>query len=188
MAKKGSLADQFSIMAKDVLGRRTVAAITKKLRAAAFEMVRVYADTKDYYDVTGNLLNSFAVGVYHRGKLVEIVDASDVGREPPTRDSLAKGELYNKPTYYTGQPVYHVMPDGKSVARPYRGEYGPGGQNGENAAHRSLAQMHPSSTYALIAVVAMKYASFVQNKKGHDVLSGLRDEMPGIFEGKVVTI
>lgn len=175
-------------MAKEIVGRKTVQAITRKLRAAAFEMVSIYADTKDYYDLTGNLLNSFAVGIYHQGRLVDIVDASDVGREPPTRTSLAKGEAYDKATYYTGEPVVHVMPDGGSVARPYRGEYGSGGQDGESAARRSLAQMHPGGTYALVAVVAMKYAGFVQNKKGHDVLSGLRDEMPGIFEGKVVTI
>lgn len=184
----GSLSDRFSLMAKEIIGRKTVGAITKKLRSAAFEMVSIYANTKDYYDVTGNLLNSFAVGIYHQGKLVDIVDASDVGREPPTRLSLAKGEIYNKAAYYTGEPVAHVMPNGKSVSRPYRGEYGSGGQDGEGAARRSLRQMHPSGTYALVAVVAMRYASFVQNKKGHDVLSGLRDEMPGIFEGKVVTI
>lgn len=55
-------------------------------------------------------------------------------------------------------------------------------------ARRSLIQRHPSGTYAIIAVVAMEYAKFVQNKRNHDVLTGLRDELPGIFEGKIVTI
>lgn len=182
-----SLAEQFSIKAKDVLGRKTSTAIINKLHAAAYEMVSIYASTKDYHDVTGNLLNSFAVGIYHRGKLVKIVDANDVGREPPTRLSLAKGERYDLSVYYSGQPAVHVMPDGKTVSKPYKGEYGAGGKSGVNTARRSLAQKHPGSTYALIAVVAMEYAKFVQNKRNHDVLTSLMDEMPGIFEGKVMT-
>lgn len=184
----GSLADGFAIMVKNVIGRKTTEAILEKLYSVALEMVQVYAGTKDYYDVTGNLLNSFAVGVYHKGKLVRIVDANDVGREPPTRMSLAKGEKYNLSAYYTGAPVIHVMPDGKTISRPYQGEYGSGGQDGVSAAHRSLQQRHPKSTYALIAVVAMQYAKFVQNKRNHDVMTTLRDEMPSIFEGKIVTI
>lgn len=183
-----SLAEQFSIMAKNVIGRRTTEAILEKLSAAALEMVQKYAATKDYYDVTGNMLNSFAVGVYHKGKLARIVDASDVGREPPTRRTLAKGERYNLSAYYTGTPVIHVMPDGKTVSRPFRGEYGSGGQDGVSAAHRSLQQRHPQSTYALIAVVAVQYAAFVQNKRNHDVMTAIRDELPSIFEGKIVTI
>lgn len=183
-----SLADQFLIKTKDVLGRKTIKAILNKLYVVAYEMVSIYASTKDYHDVTGNLLNSFAVGIYHRGKLVKIVDANDVGREPPTRLSLAKGERYSLPVYYSGQPAVHVMPNGKSVSKPYKGEYGSGGKSGVSVARRSLAQRHPVSTYALIAVVAMEYAEFVQNKRNHDVLTSLRDEMPGIFEGKIMTI
>lgn len=183
-----SLAEQFSIMAKNVIGKKTTEAILEKLSAAALEMMQRYAETKDYYDVTGNMLNSFAVGVYHKGKLVRIVDAGDVGRESPTRRTLAKGERYNLSAYYTGAPATHVMPDGKTVARPYRGEYGSGGQDGVSAAHRSLKQRHPQGTYALIAVVAVQYATFVQNKRNHDVMTAIRDEIPGIFEGKIVTI
>lgn len=183
-----SLAEQFALMAKDVLGRQTSESIIKKLSAVARDMVSVYASTKDYHDVTGNLLNSFAVGIYHRGKLVNVVDADDIGREPPTRPSLAKGEQYNLQTYYSGQPSTHVMPDGKTVARPYRGEYGSGGKNGVDVARRSLLGRHPSGTYALIAVVAMEYAKYVQNKRNHDVLTSLRGELPGIFEGRIVTI
>lgn len=183
-----SLSEQFSIAAKDVLGRKTVAAILRKLYLVAYEMVSRYADTKDYYDVTGNLLTSFAVGIYHRGKLVQVVDANDVGREPPTRKSLAKGETYNLERYYGGDPARHLGRDGKTISRPYRGEYGSGGKEGANIARRSLAQRKPSGTYALIGVVAMEYAKFVQNKRNHDVLTSLVGEMPGIFEGKIVTI
>lgn len=183
-----SLAEQFAIRAKDVLGKKQVESIIRKLTAVARDMVSVYANTKDYHDVTGNLLNSFAVGVYHKGKLVNVVDANDVGREPPTRPSLAKGERYDLEVYYSGKPARHVSQDGKTVAKPYVGEYGSGGKSGVNVARNSLTQRHPGSTYALIAVVAMEYAKYVQNKRNHDVLTSLRDELPGIFEGRIMTV
>ena len=66
----GSLADQFAIMAKNVIGRKTTEAILEKLSLVAYDMVERYASTKDYHDVTGNLLNSFAVGVYHNDKTI----------------------------------------------------------------------------------------------------------------------
>ena len=184
----GSLAEQFAIKAKNVIGKKTTEAILDKLNLVAIEMVQRYAGTKNYYDVTGNLLNSFAVGVYHRSKLVSIADATNVGLEPPTRRSLAKGEKYNLSAYYTGKPVIHVMPDGKTVSRPFTGEYGSGGKDGVSVARRSLKARKPKATYALIAVVAMEYAKYVQNKRNHDVLTGLTDEIPGIFEGTIVTI
>ena len=182
-----SLADQFSLKAKDILGRKHVKSIINKLTAVAYDMVSIYASTKDYHDVTGNLLNSFAVGVYHRGKLVNVVDAGDVGREPPTRPSLAEGESYDLPVYYSEEPSRKMLPFGEE-SRSYTGEYGSGGKNGVNVARRSLSQRHPSGTYALIAVVAMEYAKFVQNKRNHDVITSLRYELPGIFEGRIVTI
>ena len=183
-----SFADQFLFKAKDILGRKTTESILKKLSATAYEMVSIYASTKDYHDVTGNLLNSFAVGIYHKGKLVKIVDANDVGREPPTRLSLAKGERYNLDVYYSGKPARHLSQDGKTVSKPYTGEYGSGGKDGVNVARRSLSQRHPNGTYALIAVVVMEYAKFVQNKRNHDVITSLRDELPGIFEGRIMTV
>ena len=185
----GSLADQFAIMAKNVIGKKNDGShFGKTITCCFIDMVERYASTKDYHDVTGNLLNSFAVGVYHNGKINRIVDASSVGLEPPTRQSLAKGELYDLTYYYSGKPARHLTEDGKKLTRPYRGEYGSGGKDGVSVAHRSLIQRHPSGTYAIVAVVAMEYAKFVQNKRNHDVLTGLRDELPGIFEGKIVTI
>lgn len=109
----GSLADQFSIMAK-TLSEENDGSHFEKLSLVAYDMVERYASTKDYHDVTGNLLNSFAVGVYHNGKINLIVDASSVGLEPPTRQSLAKGELYDLAYYYSGKPARHLTEDGKN--------------------------------------------------------------------------
>lgn len=183
-----SLADQFTARFATELGVRYKKQALKMLRNTAVELMELYSGVKDYHDVTGNLLNSFAIGIYYDGKLTDIVDANNVGRDEPTRRTLAKGEKYNFQAYYDGTPVRHVMPNGKSVSSPYVGEYGKGGQDGRMAARRSLAQRHPKARYALIAVVATQYASYVQNKKGHDVLTRISDMLPGIFEGNILTI
>ncbi len=183
-----SLADQFMSKTAKALGVRLKAQALKMLHNTAVDMLEMYANVKTYHDVTGNLLNSFAIGIYYNGKLVDIVDANNVSRDEPTRKTLAKGERYDLQYYYDGSPVRHVMPNGKSVSSPYVGEYGKGGQDGRMAARRSLAQRHPKSRYALIAVVSTQYAKYVQNKKGHDVLTSIRDLMPGMFEGNIEAI
>ncbi len=182
-----TLAEQFTAkFAKDIDARCKKQAL-KILYNTAIDLVSIYAECKDYHDVTGNMLNSFAVGVYNDGKLVYIVDAQSVAREDPTRKTLAAGEMYDLPHYYGGEAVRRLLPGGKTT-RPYVGEYGTGGQDGRMAARRSLAQRHPKSRYALVAVVAVQYAKFVQNKRGHDVLTSMRDRLPGTFEGNIVTI
>lgn len=182
-----SLAEQFQQRIGKAIGTRAKDKVLEIMYDSAVEMVHEFTNTREFYDVTGNLLNSFAVGIYYRGKLVNIVDADTIGRKPPTRRSLSKGERYDLDKYYSGDPVRHKTPNG-GTARPYVGEYGHGGQDGVSAARRSLAQRHPEKMFALVGVVAMQYAEFVQNKKGHDVLTKLRDEMPYIFEGKIVAI
>lgn len=183
-----TLTDLFQSKTAKALGARRTKIALKILHNVALELMEEYEYTRTYHDVTGNMLNSFAVGIYNNGKLVEIIDASTVNREPPTRKTLRKGERYNLSAYYDGKPVKEVREDGKSTTRPYIGEYGHGGQDGRMAARRSLQHRHPSGRFALLAVVATEYATFVQNKKGHDVLTALSQRLPGLFNTEVVTI
>ena len=44
----GSLAEQFAIKAKNVIGKKTTEAILDKLNLVAIEMVQRYAGTKNY--------------------------------------------------------------------------------------------------------------------------------------------
>lgn len=183
----GSLSMQFQQKIGNGIGTRLKSAILDKMDTAARVMIHEVANTRDFHDVTGNLLNSIAVGIYYKGKLVNIIDAETIGRKSPTRSTLAKGERYDLDTYYSGKPARRKLPSGKK-ARPYKGEVGPGGQDGVSVARRSLRQRHPNKTYALVVVAPLPYAKFVQEKRGHDVLTGLRDEIPYAFEGSIVSI
>lgn len=182
----GSLAERFKLDISKEIGRRTKKRCVEIMRNTAIQLLHAVSETKQFHDVTGNLLNSIAVGIYYKGKLEEIVDAETIGRRPPTRLSLAKGERYDQDYYYSGKPAVH-MANG-TLTRPFVGKVGSGGQDGVSAARRSLRQRHSKADYEMIVVAPMQYAKYVERLKNHNVLSGLRDEMPFIFESNVVLI
>lgn len=182
----GSLAESFIQNISKEIGRRTKKRCVAIMRNTAIQLLQAVSETKQFHDVTGNLLNSIAVGIYYKGHLEKIVDATDIGRKPPTRLSLAKGEKYDLDYYYSGKPAKH-MANG-TMTRPFEGKVGSGGQDGVSAAHRSLRQRHGKADYEMIVVAPMQYARYVERLKNHNVLSGLRDEMPFIFESNVVGI
>lgn len=183
----GSLTEQFALNISKEIGRRTKKRCLDIMHNAAVTLMGKVPELKDFHDVTGNLLNSIAVGIYYKGKLEEIVDAVSMGWEPPVRRSLAKGEEYDHEYYYSGKPAHHMTSHG-NITRAFVGKVGSGGQDGVSAAHRSLRQRHPSADYSMVVVAPMQYAKYVERLANHNVLSGIRDEMPYVFESSVVTI
>lgn len=183
----GSLAERFLQDIGKEIGRRTKKRCMSIMHDTAVQIMDAVSETKQFHDVTGNLLNSIAVGIYYKGNLEEIVDATDVGRKSPTRRSLAKGETYDLAYYYSGKPARHMTSKG-NITRPFVGKVGSGGQDGVPAAHRSLRQRHGKADYELIVVAPMQYAKYVERLANHNVLSGIRDEIPFMFNSNVVAI
>lgn len=163
--------------------------IRKKLRQMAVEKMQAKMDSaaqktmkqadskRDYWDVTGNLYKSTAVGTYYNGMLQSIHNAPG---PRPTRLTLAEGERYDLEHYYRDSGPLH------SVAK-YRGEYGEGGQDGPSAAVDLLYSLEHNKgkyeqTWNLMLVAGVDYAKFVEAKKGHDVISSLRDYMVRYFK------
>lgn len=144
----------------------------------ACEMLSTAYSTKDFISVTGNLINSFAVGIYYKGELQQIVSASNMGIASARRRSLRKGEVYPVAEWYDPVEPYA----GTKGTPAYKGEVGSGGAAGREAAIKKLHATHPwkRDTYAVIMVAPMEYADYVQTTHGHDVLTGVRDAMPVI--------
>lgn len=142
----------------------------------ACEMLKTAYETKDFISVTGNLINSFAVGIYYKGELQQTVTADNMQIDPPKRKSLRKGQTYPVTRWYDSVEPYV----GVKGTPAYKGEIGRGGVSGREAAIRKLKEIHPwkRDTYAVIMVAPMEYADFVQTVHGHDVLTGVRDAMP----------
>lgn len=142
----------------------------------ACEMLRIAYEKKDFISVTGNLINSFAVGIYYKGELQQMVTADTMKIDPPRRRSLRKGQTYPVTRWYDPVEPYA----GTKGTPAYQAETGRGGVSGREAAIRKLKEIHPwkRDTYAVIMVAPMEYADFVQTVHEHDVLTGVRDELP----------
>lgn len=149
-----------------------VAKMQAKMDRAAEKAAQSIDKYRDYNDVTGNLYKSTAVGTYYNGSLQSIHYAP--GPEP-TRPTLAKGERYNLDRYYRSSFSFK-----DSGRRPYKGQYGEGGQNGPSAAEDELLYHEHSKgrydhSWEFLLVAGVDYAKFVEVKRKHDVITSLRD-------------
>lgn len=172
------LAKQFEVNIVKKVRQMAVVKMQSKMDHAASLTMKAADKRRDFNDVTGNLYKSIAVGTFYKGALQTIHHTPG---ENPVRDTLAKGEVFNLDKYY-GSPFSIKM----SGRRPYRGEYGEGGQLGPSAAEDMLlASEHGMRridlTWQMKLVAAVSYANYVETKRGHDVITSLRDYMVRYF-------
>lgn len=172
------LAKQFEVNIVKKVRQMAVVKMQSKMDHAASLTMKAADKRRDFNDVTGNLYKSIAVGTFYKGALQTIHHTPG---ENPVRDTLAKGEVFNLDKYY-GSP----FPIKMSGRRPYRGEYGEGGQLGPSAAEDMLlASEHGMRridlTWQMKLVAAVSYANYVETKRGHDVITSLRDYMVRYF-------
>lgn len=114
------------------------------------------------HNMTGNTVNSYAAGVYHKGSLVFAMYSSQ-GIAKPLRRKLGKGQKF-----YAGSQRW----DGETQANTFTAKTG---SNGTMEAERSVAflQSHkPSSDgWALVVCNGVEYATFQENEMQIDVLT-----------------
>lgn len=168
-----NLSGQFMNVEKKIR-QMLVSKMQAKMDHAAEMTMRQADKSRDYNDVTGNLYKSTAVGTYYKGELQSVHTAPGPA---PTRLTLAKGEKYNLERYYRS-PL-----DLKTAGRrPYVGQYGHGGEDGPSSAEDELLYREgtgsgTSMTWQMLLVAGVDYAKFVEQKRGHDVLTSLKDYM-----------
>lgn len=155
----GSLTQQFEMWVKKtgplkVLGKPEY--VENSLDQMAKAAVSAFIKNVKFFNVTGNTLMSFHVGVFHKGSLVKY---RNVPGEEPTRRTLRKGERYNLEYYYGGVPV---PKNDKGKRKPFVGKYGGGGQYGPTIGYTYLTRMHPPlrHTWAICMVLPISYAGY----------------------------
>lgn len=170
----GELSTQFLNIEKRIR-QMAVVKMQQKMDRAAEKVVLAADKHRDYNDVTGNLYKSTAVGTYYKGALQSI--HTTPGPEP-TRLTLAKGERYNLDRYY--RCSFSFKDSGR---KPYKGQFGEGGQNGPATAEDALYYRENGKglTWQMLLVAGVDYARFVETKRGHDVISSLRAYMARYF-------
>ena len=169
-----SLSGQFLDIEKKIR-QMAVQKMQKKMEHAAEMTMKAADKSRDYNDVTGNLYK----GTYYNGSIQSIHYAPG---PDPTRPTLAAGERYNLDRYYRSSFSFK-----DSGRKPYRGEYGEGGENGSNAAWDEIVSREHNkgrydATWQMLLVAGVDYAKYVEVKKGHDVISSLREYLIRYFK------
>lgn len=135
-----------------------------------------------YYDeranLTGNLINSFAVGFYIDGKLRDILLAHDVGLNKATYMYVSVGEGGFK-DWDTGETVDFVKPYRDENLSFQSTEKGYGEKSAEEflRSFRGVA----SNGISIVIVAAAPYAEYLKNKRKLDILTNTRLDTPSIF-------
>ena len=168
----------FLVNVKKKIHQEAAVKMQQKMERAANKVIAKAESERGFDHVTGNLWKSIAVGTFYKGTLMSIHHTPG---PDPTRPTLAKRERYNLSHYY-GNPVpLDMMGSGKKKRKPFRGEYGKGGQDGESAAEDTLLSMELDDmglfTWRLAIVAGVDYANYVEKHFGHNVISSLGQYM-----------
>lgn len=161
--------------AKDIIARHLLNAI---LVPAANELIQAATQGRISlgHNMTGNTVNSYAVGVYVKGMLVYVVTSA--GSIPhPLRRKLGKGQRF-----YAGSQRW----DGEVQERTFTAQTG---SNGAMEPERSIAFLQsykPSPNgWALVVCNGVEYATYQENEMQIDVLTANFDYakmfMPTMF-------
>lgn len=118
------------------------------------------------HNMTGNTVNSYAVGVYQRGSLVFAMYSSQ-GIAKPLRRKLGRGQRF-----YAGSQRW----DGEMQEHTFTAQVS---TNGTTEAERSIAFLQsykPSPKgWALVVCNGVEYATFQENQMNIDVLTASFD-------------
>lgn len=165
-----------SQMAKDMIARHVLNVI---LVPAAKELIKDATQGRISigHNMTGNTVNSYAVGVYVKGQLVHIETPS--GSIPrPLRRKLGRGERF-----YVGSQRWDGDVQQSTFTAPIS-------TNGTMEAERSIAFLQfykPSPKgWALVVCNGAEYATYQENEMNIDVLTSNFDYakmfMPSMFK------
>lgn len=155
----------------DSLRKKIAEHSEKTLKEAGLKMiVMLIAHERGFHHVTGNLINSGAVALYYNGKLKGMWKASDVTGKLPTRVTLAAGERYDLPYYWSGKPStgYAAPKDSPQTAHYLS----------PNEADRFMLSGAPNwRGWSYKVVTATDYAKYVEARSDADVLTSFHSAM-----------
>lgn len=121
---------------------------------------------KEYKNLTGNTITSYAFGIYYNARLVYF--GTNNLKEPVTQ-KLRKGELFSGINY-----------DGDYT--DYRGTIETDGKYGEDTSYQFLKEYAPKTrTFAMVVTTGTEYSSYLENVRHLNVLSDSMETIPSIF-------
>ena len=149
------------------LKKKTDAIIEARLKESLPAIIRLALDHAKIHSVTGNTMNSFAVALWHDGKFLGFYSSYQELNKAPTRVTLVRGETYDQPYYWGGDPNTGFM--------AYTGDRHYWGQ--EEAEDFMSFHFPRKDGWAFIVVAATDYAKYLEARGTANVLGGLQSDL-----------
>lgn len=131
-----------------------------------------------FLGVTGNAYASVTIGVYQKNKLV-YANWNGKHVDRPTMPSLKKGQKYPLPEYYDGD-----------MSKGYVGEYGSGGQWGQQAGPWAIYSQRYNKGLAgdwnMVVAIPVSYAGY--NPKIVHAMQNIMDAIPSAIDKNIVSV
>ncbi|MCR4773034.1 MAG: hypothetical protein K5854_01575 [Prevotella sp.] len=135
---------------------------TLTMETMAYRLRDLALEQAKFHNITGNMINSYAVGCFLDGKLRMVVTSNEVLKDP-TRLTLKKGETYDLPYYWGGDEN-----------AGFTGSIGDANYSGPEQAWKFIQSHAPTKKgWAYIVVNAVDYAKYVEAKQGRNVMTTL---------------
>lgn len=129
------------------------------------ELISLALRHAEIHHVTGNTINSYAVALFHDKKFVGFYSSYQALKKEPMRVTLRKGERYDLPYYWGGEPN-----------KGYTAPTGERNYWGQEEAEEFLGTHFPSRNgWAYIVVAAVDYAKYLEARGAAVVLGGMYD-------------
>ena len=151
------------------LKKKTDAIIGARLKESLPAIIRLALEHAQIHSVTGNTMNSFAVALWHDGKFMGFYSSYQELHKAPTRVTLVKGETYDQPYYWGGDPNDgYTAPSG---TRHYWGQ--------EEAEDWLSFHFPRKNRWAFVIVAATDYAKYLEVMGAANVIGGLQNDLEG---------
>ena len=149
------------------LQKKADAIIEERLKKSLPALIRLALDHAKIHHVTGNTINSYAVALWHEGKFLGFYSSYQELHKAPTRMTLKKGETYDQPYYWSGEPN-----------KGYTAPTGDRNYWGQEEAEDFIGTHFPSKNgWAYILVAAVDYAKYLEARGTATVLGGIQSEL-----------
>lgn len=147
--------------------KRADAIIEERLTEQLPNLIALALKHAEIHSVTGNTMNSYAVALFHDKQFVGFYSSYQALGKAPTRVTLQKGERYDLPYYWGGDP-----------ATGYTATTGESSYWGQEEAEDFIGTHFPSKNgWAYILVAAVDYAKYLEARGTATVLGGMQSEL-----------
>ena len=146
------------------------------LVSLAHDLIKSAEFEREYRNLTGNTITSYAVGIYKDGALIEIIQNSN--RKPPIRVKLTRGEAWVKFKDYDG----NFRKKAVGIVKTDKGW-------GDDTSINFLTSYDPpfmSSKTGIVMCTGTEYSEFLEEAAGLNVLTSTRKELEAFGESMLV--